>query len=242
MRFRCADLFCGAGGAAMGLSRAGFAHIEGWDILTGLHYPFERRIGDALEADLSRFDFVWASPPCQKHSGLAHRTGKDYECYIDRTREKLEKWGGPYVIENVDGAPLKTPIMLCGSMFSLNVRRHRLFESNLPIFVNMQCRHDKFPAPIDVTGTGSRRKVPRTDGKGGDSRKPRNLAEAQSVMEMPWASRKEISQAIPPAYSEYIGRQIIRYLIGAYSKPLNLKAREFAIQTEIQKAERDFGG
>lgn len=111
-RFRAADLYCCAGGAGMGLSRAGF-EVEGWDIKTGLNYPFKRHIGDALEADLAGFDFVWASPPCQAHSSLKHRTGKEYACYIERTREKLKAWGGPYIIENVVGAPLENPVMLC---------------------------------------------------------------------------------------------------------------------------------
>lgn len=204
---RAADLFCCAGGAAMGLHRAGF-EIEGWDTKPGLNYPFRRHIGDALEANLSGFDFVWASPPCQRHSDLAAITGKEYECFISRTREKLIQWGGPYIIENVEGAPLLNPIMLCGSGFNLRVRRHRIFESNLSL-VGVNCRHELCQHPIDVTGTGGRRKGDRLDGAGGNSRKPINLAEAREVMQMPWASRREISQAIPPAFSEYLGKQVM---------------------------------
>jgi DNA (cytosine-5)-methyltransferase 1 len=93
MSFRCADLFSGAGGAAVGLHRAGF-EVVGWDIKQGLSYPFERHIGNALDADLRGFDFVWASPPCQAHSALRHcrRQKREYECFIERSREKLIAW------------------------------------------------------------------------------------------------------------------------------------------------------
>ena len=204
------ELFCCAGGAGMGLHQAGFS-VVGVDIVDHPNYPFEFRQGDALDADLSGFDFVWASPPCQAHTTLKHRTGKDYECFITRTREKLKAWGGPYIIENVMGSPLENPVMLCGSSFGLGVRRHRLFESNFFLYP-ADCRHDLQPEPLDVTGTGSRRKGERMDGKGGTSRKPRNLEEARDAMGMPWANRREISQAIPPAYSRFLGEQVARIL------------------------------
>lgn len=207
---RALDLFCCAGGAGMGLHQAGFT-VTGVDILSRPNYPFEFRQGCAIDADLSGFDFVWASPPCQAHTTLKHRTGKDYECFISRTREKLKAWGGPYIIENVMGSPLQSPIMLCGSAFVLGVRRHRLFESNLFLY-SAGCRHDLQPEPLDITGTGSRRKGERMDGKGGNSRKPRNLKEAQDAMEMPWANRREISQAIPPAFARFLGAQVLRIL------------------------------
>ena len=203
------DLFCCAGGAGMGLHQAGF-DVTGVDIVERPNYPFKFILGDALEADLSGFDFVWASPPCQAHTTLKHRTGKEYECFITRTREKLKAWGGPYIIENVMGSPLVNPIMLCGSSFGLGVRRHRLFESNIFLW-GMECRHDLQHEPLDITGTGSRRKGERLDGKGGNSRKPRNLQEARDAMEMPWATRKEISQAIPPAFSRYLGEQVAKF-------------------------------
>lgn len=135
------------------------------------------------------------------------RTGRDYGCSIAEIRAQLEAWGGPWSIENVVGAPLRDPIMLCGSSFGLQVRRHRLFEASASL-ESRSCRHDLQPAPIDVTGTGSRRKGRRVDGRGGDSRKPRNIAEARTAMGISWMSRRELSQAIPPAYSEFIGRQI----------------------------------
>jgi DNA (cytosine-5)-methyltransferase 1 len=210
MKLKAADLFCCAGGAAMGLHRAGF-DVTGWDVRTGLNYPFTRHIGCALEADLSGFDFVWASPPCQAHSSLRSVSGSDYECFIERVRAKLKTWGGPYVIENVVGAPLLNPVMLCGSSFNLGVRRHRLFESNIDLR-GLPCAHASQPEPIDVSGTGSRRIGARTDGAGGNSRKPRNLEEAQTAMGIHWMSRRELSQAIPPAFSEFIGRQVMQTL------------------------------
>lgn len=204
------DLFCCAGGAGMGLHQAGFV-VTGVDIVEQPRYPFQFVCGNALEAVLDGFDLVWASPPCQVHTVLKHRTGKDYECFIARMRKKLRAWGGPYIIENVKGAPLVNPIMLCGSSFGIGVRRHRLFESNMAL-QGMGCRHDLQPYPLDVTGTGRRRKNERIDGRGGNSRKPRNLQEARDAMEMPWATRKEISQAVPPAFARYLGEQARRII------------------------------
>lgn len=210
---RAIDLFCCAGGASMGLHRAGF-EVVGVDIKPQPNYPFELRLGDALEADLSGFDFAWASPPCQAHTTLKHVSGKEYECYIERTREKLKAWGGLYIIENVVGAPLQNPVMLCGSSFGLRVRRHRIFESNFRLTVPA-CNHAAQPEPIDVSGTGSFQHSPRKKKTGGLGRKPKGLEDAREIMGMPWATRKEIAQAIPPAFSEYLGRQIMK----AFSNP-----------------------
>lgn len=207
---RALDLFCGAGGAAKGISDAGFT-VTGVDLVHQPRFPFEFIQGDAIDADLSGYDFVWASPPCQRHSSLRHRTGRDYECFIDRTRAKLKAWGGAYIIENVVGAPLIDPVRLCGSAFGLNVRRHRIFESNL-LLAGVECRHAEQPEPIDVSGTGSRRLGPRLDGKGGNSRKPRNLQEARESMGIPWMDRRHLSQAIPPAFSKYLADQIMAAL------------------------------
>ena len=211
--YRALDLFCCAGGAGMGLHRAGY-DVTGVDIVNQPNYPFAFVQGDALEADLSGYDFVWASPPCQAHSTLKHRTGITYDCFIERTREKLKAWGGLYIIENVMGAPLVNPVRICGSAFAaygLNVRRHRLFESNA-MLEGTDCQHWKQPEPLDVSGTGSRRLGARLDGKGGNSRKPRNLKEAQDAMDIDWMNRRELSQAIPPIYAEWLARQIMRVM------------------------------
>lgn len=129
---RLLDLFCGAGGAAMGYHRAGF-EVVGVDLKPQKHYPFEFHQADALEflAEHGReFDVIHASPPCQAHTSLKNLHDKDYPELIEPTRRLLEKTGLPYIIENVVGAPLRNPILLCGSSFGLRVRRHRLFESN----------------------------------------------------------------------------------------------------------------
>lgn len=210
-KLRCADLFCGAGGAGMGLSRAGF-EVEGWDIKPSLSYPFPRRIQNALDADLSRFDFVWASPPCQLHCALRHlHPQKEYECFIERTRAKLVAWGGPYIIENVPRAPLLNPIQLCGSSFGLRVRRHRIFESNLNL-IGSVCRHKEQGQPMDVSGTGGQRVNRRVGDHGGGCCKPHNIQEAQHAMGINWMNRIEIAQAIPPAYSEFLGHQAVKQL------------------------------
>lgn len=205
---RVLDLFCCAGGAAMGLHMAWpEAEILGVDINPQPRYPFRFAQGDATMIPLWEFDFIWASPPCQAHTTLrARHPDRAYACHISAIRERLIACGKPYVIENVMGAPLRSPVMLCGSSFGLKVRRHRLFEASFPI-APLPCNHVAQGRPIDVSGTGSRRVKPRADGKGGDPNKPRNLAEARSATGIDWMLRPEIAQAIPPAYSEYIAKQ-----------------------------------
>lgn len=216
---RALDLFCCAGGATKGLQLAGF-HVTGLDIRPQPNYCGDAFVqADALRPPfrLSDFDFVWASPPCQEYTSLkALQGGKQYPDLVAAVRDMLASAGVLYVIENVPGAPLRNPIMLCGSRFGLKVRRHRLFESRflgLPgnrLFSG--CRHGSQGQPIDVSGTGSRRTKPRADGAGGDSFKPRNLTEAREAIGIDWMSRAEIAQAIPPAYSEWIGRSALAAL------------------------------
>lgn len=204
---RALDLFCGAGGASMGLHNAGF-EVEGVDIEPQTEYPFKFHHADALQFPLEGFDLIWASPPCQAHSTLKHRTGKEYACFIAGIRDRLRRRGGLFIIENVMGAPLEYPTQLCGSSFGLNVRRHRIFETSVLCF-KLPCNHVAHPEPIDVSGTGARRLGSRSDGKGGNSRKPRNLQEAREAMGIDWMSRRKLSQAIPPAYSEFLGKQVL---------------------------------
>jgi len=138
------DLFCGAGGASMGIFRAGF-DVTGVDIAPQPRYPFEFRQGDALAADLRGYDFVWASPPCQRYT-RAQNAAKNAHAHPDLVapiRAKLEAWGGPWIIENVVGAPLVNPLTLCGLAFGLNVKRHRLFESNCFLLAPPCPSHDE---------------------------------------------------------------------------------------------------
>lgn len=106
---------------------------------------------------------------------------------------------------------MRNPIMLCGSSFGLGVRRHRLFETNWPIGFVPPCAHYLQPEPIDVTGTGASRRGPRTDGGGGNSRKPRNLAHAREVMGIDWMSREQLAEAVPPAYTQWLGERYIEH-------------------------------
>jgi DNA (cytosine-5)-methyltransferase 1 len=202
---RILDLFCGVGGAAMGLHQAlPEAEIVGVDIKPQPRYPFTFIQADAMTYPLEGFNFIWASPPCQRFSAMNNRFGHRPDRapdLIDSVRQLLLKSGTFYVIENVPGAPLHHPVVLCGSMFNLQIpkgclRRHRLFESNFPI-KPLKCRHSG--KSLTVAGHGA------TDGVKGGMKA--SADEARALMEMNWATRDGVAQAIPPAYSRYIGEQ-----------------------------------
>lgn len=195
----------------MGLHLAGF-DVVGVDVKPQPRYPFEFHQADAMAFPLDGFDFIWASPPCQAYCSLRHlHSEKEYPDLVAPTRERLVASGLPYVIENVPGAPLLKPVMYCGSMFGLRVRRHRLFESNIPLRRRL-CQHWRQGRPIDVSGTGGRRIRRRKDDHGGNTNKPRNLAEARRAIGIDWMDRYGLSQAIPPAYSKYIGEQLMPHV------------------------------
>ncbi|MDE3197585.1 MAG: DNA cytosine methyltransferase, partial [Acidobacteriota bacterium] len=143
---RLLDLFCCAGGAGAGYGRAGF-EVVGVDLKPQPRYPFEFRQADALALDsdfIASFDAIHASPPCQSYSDLAKRNGNAHEWprLVEPVRRMLQQSGLPYIIENVEGAPLLNPVVLCGTMFrGLRVLRHRLFESNFPIIAPLHGRH-----------------------------------------------------------------------------------------------------
>lgn len=213
-RPRLLDLFCGAGGAATGYSRAGF-NVVGVDRIWQPRYPFGFMLGEAVDF-LARtrgegFDAIHASPPCQAYSSTRTLHSNEYPRLVEPIRDLLDDIGLPYVIENVVGAPLRSPVRLCGSSFGLGVRRHRLFEMSNPPAVVPPCAHHTQPEPIDVTGGGPSRPG-RTRTSGGVSRKPRNMAEASEAMGIDWMTRSEINEAIPPAYTEWIGRQLLGVL------------------------------
>ena len=207
-------LFCGAGGAARGLQQAGF-HVTGIDIKKQPRYAGDLFIhGNALNSPvkLEEFDFIWASPPCQAYSALKGLVREKQVRLVPLVREMLTAAERLWVIENVVGSDLRNPIELCGSMFGLGVWRHRLFEmSNLPM-LTPECRHSLCPKPIDVTGTGGPFHGKRKTSGGGISRKPDNVAHAAAVMGIDWMTREEMSQAIPPVYSKFIGRAAMQYL------------------------------
>jgi len=143
MTLRALDLFCGAGGASMGLSIAGY-DVTGVDASPQPSYPFKFIQADALTRIPKVFDLIWASPPCQAFTAYKRRPGhvSPAENLIPQVRQILQDSGIPYIIENVPGAPLEDPFMLCGSMFDLDVRRHRIFETSFPVMAP-DCAHHK---------------------------------------------------------------------------------------------------
>lgn len=204
---RLLDLFCGAGGAGMGYYQAGF-EVVGVDINPQPHYPFEFHQADALELLLDGFDVIHASPPCQAYSKASQqwrKAGKIYPDLIEPTRKLLKASGKPYIIENVLSAPLINPIVLNGAFFNLKVRRVRAFECNfkMPYIVLPK----DAPAPF-------RRGRPIREGI--DAITPvghfSNVKYAQKEMGIDWMGQKELAQAIPPAYTEYIGKQLMRII------------------------------
>lgn len=218
---RALDLFCGAGGVAMGLHRAGF-EVTGVDINPQPNYPFAFIQDDALDyleglifdRTTTRYDFIWASPPCQAYSvGTTYPGAREtHPDLIPATRELLEASGLPYVIENVPGAPLQAPTRLCGVMFDLRVVRHRNFESNFPMWAP---KHIKHHPPIERPALdGTDRIVKRSwymtvAGHGGHSNSYK-LEDWQAAMEIDWMTKAELVEAIPPKYSEFIGKQAIQ--------------------------------
>lgn len=217
-RPRLLDLFCCAGGAARGYQHAGF-EVVGVDIAAQPRYAGDEFYrGDAIvvaEAalrlgHLGQFDAIHASPPCQAHSDLQRQSKRHYEDFIPATRELCEESGLPYIIENVEGAPLVGPVVLCGTMFpGLRVLRHRLFESNIPLWVPTHTdihplvfTHDKRKAHygrldqdtsfVQVTGGGNC-----------------SIRNAREAMGIDWMTKQELNEALPPAYTEFLGRQLL---------------------------------
>jgi DNA (cytosine-5)-methyltransferase 1 len=199
----------------MGYHEAGFEVVD-VDIKPQPRYPFQFIRRDAMTLDdgfLSSFHAIHASPPCQKHSDLAKRNGNAdaWPCHIPEVRKMLGYVGCPYVIENVEGAPLENPTMLCGTMFGLRVIRHRLFETNFPLFPPPHGKHelcytrdkrkahygklDEWTSPVQVTGGGNCSK-----------------AAAADAMGINWMTKGELNEAIPPAYTRAIGRRIMEIL------------------------------
>ena len=219
MKPRLLDLFCGAGGAAMGYHRAGF-DVVGVDIKPQPRYPFTFHRGDAVEYALIHhggFHAIHASPPCQAFTTMSNRWrgagGKAdaHESLIAATRDAIAFVGIPYVIENVPGArrELRSPITLSGGMFGLRVERPRLFESSELLFTPPT---RKVADPIGVYGKAhdGRRLFTRADGS--EQKAARSLEEARAAMGIDWMEWRELAEAIPPAYTEWIGRQLLQVI------------------------------
>lgn len=213
-RPRVLDLFCCAGGAAMGYHLAGF-DVVGVDIQPRPNYPFEFHQGDALEAmrDMGQtFHLVHASPPCQPHTALTKGTnrGRKYADFLDEMRQLCLWYGVDWVIENVAGAAMRADLTLCGEMFGLGVIRHRKFEIGwIGSEPARQPAHVKHRGPVRGWRHGVWRDGPyiAAYGKGGGKG---TVAEMQQAMGITWTGvHEELTEAIPPAYTRYIGQEFI---------------------------------
>lgn len=218
------DLFCGAGGASMGYHRAGF-DVVGVDIKPQPRYPFPFILGNAIDIlrrmlqgekflasdgrwyGIEDFDAIHASPPCQKYTKAGKQwrgNGKEYPDLIDTTRRLLIETIKPYVIENVPGAPLINPVVLNGGIFSMLVHRVRLFECSFDIPMVLM---NQLASPVKMG-----RKI-----SNGDVIQPvgnfSNVTYARKQMEIDWMTRSELAQAIPPAYTEFIGKHLFSVVL-----------------------------
>lgn len=234
-RLRLLDLFCGAGGCSAGYERAWF-EVVGVDLNPACEAYYQRVCGgafvcadalDYLRAHGHEFDAIHASPPCQAHSPLRHVTGKTYTDLIATTREGLKRAAKPYVIENVPGAPLEASVMLCGTMFGLatpdgsaELRRHRIFEANWHVGLAPQCRHGATVVGVYGDGpkceSGRRRRAVSITGHTAQTNVRRNVErrtftadEARHTMGGLDLPMRFLSQAIPPQYTEWVGRRLL---------------------------------
>ncbi len=219
------DLFCGAGGAAQGYADAGFTHIVGIDTCPQPNYPFDFIQADALEyvkAHGKDFDLIHASPPCQAYTVINAVWKRKYPELIMQTRQELQKTLKPYVIENVPQAPLQNVIVLCGTMFGLFVVRHRKFEISpvLPI-LTPPCQHER-----RVVKHG--RRPDRGKHYASVTGHFSDIKFSQKAMGINWMTQRELSQAIPPAYTQFIGMQMIKITN-------SLKKRPFPIDKKWQR-------
>jgi DNA (cytosine-5)-methyltransferase 1 len=219
VRPRLLDLFCGAGGCSVGYHRAGF-DVVGVDITLHPDYPLELIVADAMDvlADmdfLAGFDAIHASPPCPHYSVATIATGTkaNHPDLVPPVRELLRRSGLPYVIENVVGAPLVDPVLICGRALGLDISRHRIFETNTAV-LSAGCACDGRPGVSIYGHSGEdRRRVDRIRPNGRPQYAHVTKADAVALMGVEWmTNRDDISDAIPPAYTEFIGSQLIDQL------------------------------
>ncbi|ALY08440.1 DNA methyltransferase [Arthrobacter phage Amigo] len=226
-RPRILDLFCCAGGAGSGYARSGFA-VYGIDNNPKNHrdYPFDGRLGDVMQELLSHvygindrpplpeFDAVHASPPCQAHTALTKGTNRETHSYvdlIDETRHWLRRIGKPYIIENVEQSTVRQDLKLCGEMFGLRVLKHRIFE--IEGFTVPQPEHIKHKGRAAGWRHGDRPEEPYYFSVYGTGGSRGTIEQWREAMEMPWAgTKRQLSEAIPPRYTEYIGKHLLTHL------------------------------
>lgn len=211
-KYRILDTFCGAGGAGMGYHLADF-EVVGVDIVPQKHYPFEFHQADALEyiAEHGReFDAIHASPPCQAYSRAKAVHRKYHPDMIPETRRGLIASNKPYIIENVVLAPLRAQLMLCGTMFNLRCRRHRLFEANFDLgFPEFSCSCKGEVIRFNLFNLHNTFQRNSYLEKNGYEHSSDALKDSLGV---PWMNMDEAQEAIPPAYTQFIGEQLRNYL------------------------------
>jgi DNA (cytosine-5)-methyltransferase 1 len=210
------DLFCGAGGCSVGYYRAGF-NVVGVDLTFQKNYPFKFHQADAMTYPLEDFDAIHASPPCQAYSNVSGRSkkagGTAYLDLVEPIRQRLLASRRPFVIENVVGAPLVRPFQLCGSSFGLNVRRHRLFEPfGFEVGLVPPCAHHWQRPRFRSLDSQRAGKLACVIGVHGHLNYPGESELRKLAMGIDWMTTHELSQAIPPAYTFFIGRRLIAAL------------------------------
>lgn len=224
------DTFCKAGGCSKGYADAGF-EIVGVDIEPQPNYPYEFIQADAFDYVLEhgwKFDAIHASPPCQAYSQATNEEDRaKHPNLVLPMRWAMRRTGKPYIMENVVGAPLIEPKLYCGSMFNLRVQRHRLFETNWPL-VQPFCQHrwqdeDKCWETMVSKERGKWRKtgIAYVFGNGSKMRDPSNLRRPETsiwreAMDIDWMAKAEMAQAIPPRYTEFIGKELIEWMTTGY--------------------------
>jgi DNA (cytosine-5)-methyltransferase 1 len=225
MKPKLLDLYCKAGGCSAGYAKAGF-EVVGVDINPQPNYPFTFIQANALEVlrdyeFFGRFDAIAASPPCQAHSkakslSIARNGGKygDHLDLIPETRMLLEATGKPYIIENVAGAPLIEPTKLFGSQFkNLYTQRERWFESNIEL-KEPEAPKEKMKTPSAGNGIGEDGSISicGSGGVRGMNSKQIKLYWGFAMGGIDWMTREELAEAIPPVYTEFLGKQLIRHI------------------------------
>lgn len=223
-KMRLLDLFSCAGGAAAGYHDAGF-EVVGVDIDPQPHYPFEHHVADALEFVAKHgheFDAIHASPPCQAFSATKSLHSREHPDLIQPTREALQNTVKPWIMENVPRSPLINPVMLCGTEFDLRANdvdgkplkliRHRLFESNMPLHRKDKCRHDRNILTASIYGAGGGWTPKHRDSPGRMGGYVPHTDVCKELLNIRWMNKHELSQSIPPAFTEYLGGQLLEYI------------------------------